>query len=282
MKVAITHWPRLTEPQGKRVQTTWSALLERLRTPRVASVKLEIPGFALATFAGDRRALANVEQVYAIGLDFDNHADLGVLRIALAKTASFLHTTWQSTPAAPRARAFILLSRPVTAAEYRILYRHAAKLMSDEGHEVDRQASDPSRLWFLPATQPAATLEHFTGDGLPMSVPDVVVDPDPPAMANPNQIQRPSAPIGGAQYERARAYLARVPGAISGSGGHGATFLVAQRMVNGFGLQPGEAFALLCDWNLTCQPPWAEHELRRKVEQAVSVGRMGAMPERSR
>ncbi len=279
MKVALTHWPRLTEPLGKRVQTTWTALLARLRVPRVCSAKLEIPGFALATFAGDRRALANVEKVHAIGLDFDDHADIEALRTAFAKTASFLHTTWQSSPAAPRARAFILLSRPVDAVEYRILYRHAAKLLAEAGHEVDRQASDPSRLWFLPATKPDGVFEHFTGDGPPMSVPDVVVDPEPPVVRPPSI---PAPPFGGSQFEKARAYISRCQPAVAGSGGHRATFDVAQRMVHGFGLQPGEAFALMCEWNQRCSPPWAEHELRRKVEQAVTAGRMGPMSERSR
>lgn len=69
-------------------------------------------------------------------------------------------------------------------------------------------------------------------------------------------------------YERARAYVAEVPGAVSGAGGHNHTFHLACELVWGFALSDGEAFDILRDWNATCQPPWTEYELRRKIEQA--------------
>jgi hypothetical protein len=68
--------------------------------------------------------------------------------------------------------------------------------------------------------------------------------------------------------ERARAYLSRIPGAISGSGGHGATFHVACILVQGFSFSAADALPLLEEWNATCQPPWTPGELRHKLKSA--------------
>ncbi|HMO64242.1 MAG TPA: hypothetical protein PKE47_03270, partial [Verrucomicrobiota bacterium] len=66
---------------------------------------------------------------------------------------------------------------------------------------------------------------------------------------------------------RARSYLARRPPAVAGQGGHAQTFAAACRLVE-FGLAAEDAWPLLCEWNARCQPPWAERELRRKLDQA--------------
>lgn len=67
---------------------------------------------------------------------------------------------------------------------------------------------------------------------------------------------------------RAVAYLAKLPPAIAGQGGHKATFAAACRAVE-FGLDRTEALAVLAQWNVThCQPPWSESELRHKLEDA--------------
>lgn len=74
--------------------------------------------------------------------------------------------------------------------------------------------------------------------------------------------------------ERARRYLDRCEGAISGSGGHTHTFLVAQKLVRGFRLDEQTAYALLSVWNQRCKPPWSERDLRRKIHQAATHGTM--------
>jgi hypothetical protein len=68
---------------------------------------------------------------------------------------------------------------------------------------------------------------------------------------------------------RARAYLAEIDGAVSGSGGHDVTFRAACSLVLGFDLTTEQAFQLLAtEYNPKCQPPWSEKELRHKVESA--------------
>jgi len=71
--------------------------------------------------------------------------------------------------------------------------------------------------------------------------------------------------------DRARAYLAKCPPAISGQGGHNLTFSVATALVHGFALDFEEASRLLAEYNSHCQPPWSESELQHKVQSAAST-----------
>lgn len=67
---------------------------------------------------------------------------------------------------------------------------------------------------------------------------------------------------------RARAYLAKLPPAIAGQGGHAVTFAAACRLVE-FGLCFEQAAPLLAAWNEThCQPRWTDAELRHKLADA--------------
>ena len=70
--------------------------------------------------------------------------------------------------------------------------------------------------------------------------------------------------------ERAIAYLAACPPALSGQGGHNQTFAVTQALVHGFCLEPEAAMRLLQEhYNPRCEPPWSEKELWHKVDSAV-------------
>lgn len=69
--------------------------------------------------------------------------------------------------------------------------------------------------------------------------------------------------------ERARKYVEKMDPAVSGQGGHNATFTVACRLVLGFGLNEGDALFILREYNQRCSPPWSERELQHKVKQAA-------------
>ena len=72
--------------------------------------------------------------------------------------------------------------------------------------------------------------------------------------------------------ERARRYLERIEPAIAGQLGDLHTFKVCCRIVRGFALTDEEALTILTDWNLRCQPPWTEHDLRDKIARARRYG----------
>lgn len=73
--------------------------------------------------------------------------------------------------------------------------------------------------------------------------------------------------------DRALAYVAKMPAAISGRGGHAATFAVAKALVHGFALSESQAWPILLDYNKRCQPPWSEAELRHKLKSAGKLDR---------
>jgi hypothetical protein len=70
--------------------------------------------------------------------------------------------------------------------------------------------------------------------------------------------------------ERARRYVAKIPGAVSGEHGHNRTFRVACALVLGFDLLPADALPVLAEWNRTCDPPWTHAELMHKLDGADS------------
>jgi hypothetical protein len=72
------------------------------------------------------------------------------------------------------------------------------------------------------------------------------------------------------RMERARAYVARMPGAISGSGGHSAAMRVARACATGFGLSEAEIVDVMGEWSQRCSPPWSQKELLHKAHEAVS------------
>jgi hypothetical protein len=74
-------------------------------------------------------------------------------------------------------------------------------------------------------------------------------------------------------FDRARAYVAKMPPAVSGQGGHDATFAVAKATIHDFALSESEAWQILCEYNGRCSPPWSERELRHKVESVKSLTR---------
>lgn len=65
--------------------------------------------------------------------------------------------------------------------------------------------------------------------------------------------------------DRCISYTDKIPGAVSGQGGHNATFHVACVAVKGFRLSDDDALSVLWRYNARCQPVWTEEELRHKV-----------------
>lgn len=88
-------------------------------------------------------------------------------------------------------------------------------------------------------------------------------------------VQAPGSPAPGDVLHRAEAYLAKIPGAISGQRGQDQTWSAALSIVRGFGLSADQAFDLLGrSYNPRCEPPWSDRELLHKVEDAWKNGRL--------
>lgn len=73
--------------------------------------------------------------------------------------------------------------------------------------------------------------------------------------------------------DRARKYVATMPSAVSGQGGHDATFAVAVAVVKGFDLHGSDARSVLDEYNARCSPPWSDRELDHKLSEAEKADR---------
>ncbi len=90
-------------------------------------------------------------------------------------------------------------------------------------------------------------------------VPEPAAAPPTPRVLSSNETD----PV-----ERASRYLAKMPPAISGQGGHLATWYAARAMC-GFGLTKDEVLELLLtEYNPRCVPPWRRDDLQHKVADA--------------
>jgi len=67
---------------------------------------------------------------------------------------------------------------------------------------------------------------------------------------------------------RIRAYIAKMPEAVSGDRGHVATLKVATVLVVGFDLSIDMARPYLVEYNRNCEPPWSERDLEHKLTEA--------------
>jgi len=74
---------------------------------------------------------------------------------------------------------------------------------------------------------------------------------------------------GADRVRRARAYVARMPVAVAGQGGHRALWLVTLALVRGFALDAEHALPILRDYSARCLPPWSERELAHKLADAM-------------
>jgi hypothetical protein len=70
--------------------------------------------------------------------------------------------------------------------------------------------------------------------------------------------------------DRIGAYVAKLEPAVSGQHGHDTTFKAACALVWGYGLNPDDAWTFALEYNARCLPPWNEHDLRRKLLQALN------------
>jgi len=72
--------------------------------------------------------------------------------------------------------------------------------------------------------------------------------------------------------DRARRYIAKADAAISGSGGHNATFAVAAALVHGFDLSQSDALRIMAEeFNPRCQPPWSLKDLEHKIASVATA-----------
>ena len=258
----VTLWKNLLDPRGDEQEWGPGDLYQKLAKVAPFAGTHEHPGWSPARFDPCERAAENVREVYALCLDYDQGTAIADAVEIWEGMAGFLHTTRSHTNAHPRFRVVLPLSRAVSAFEYAGLWRRVSAIAG----AVDPAPKDASRFWYWPGVQDGGEFWSTELEGVRLDPDEWLARPEPvtqtPALdlprSDPSRIE-----------DRARAYIARMPEAISGSGGHQATWAVALVLAKGFGLSERDTFRLLWqDYNPRCVPPWSEKELRHKARQA--------------
>jgi len=268
--ISVTAWPGLNAKlPGVRQDITLEELIDDLRQPAQYRGKWDHPGWSPGVFDPPLRKSGNVREMYLLGLDYDGDSG-ATIDEALAcweGVRGFLYTTKSHTPQQHRFRVMLLLDRPVSAVEYKRLWLLADAMLKEIGHKVDPQAKDAARFWYAPGTD-GAPHELHDFDGEPLAV-DEWLDQAPELAAVVSAYDWDEADAPPEIVANAKAYLAAMPPAISGQGGHPTTFRAAVALVRGFGLSRRQAVdVLMTDYNPRCLPQWTEDELRHKVEDA--------------
>lgn len=270
-RLSITTWPGLNAKlPGVRQDLTLDELVAELAKATQYAGKWDHPGWSPGVFDPPLRKSGNVQEMYLLGLDYDGDSG-ATIDEALAcwdGVRGFLYTTKSHTAQKHRFRVMLLLDRPVSAVEYKRLWLLADAMLREQGHKVDGQAKDAARFWYAPGTEDGSAHELYDFDGEPIAVDEWLAQaPELAAVVSAHDWDEADA--APEILANAKAYLAAMPPAISGQGGHPTTFRAAVAMVRGFGLSRRQAVdILMSDFNPRCLPAWTEDELRHKVEDA--------------
>lgn len=268
---SITLWDNLVTTQGKPLNLdSWETLFRHFSVHNPFAGDREHPGWSPAVFSPCQRGLDNVREMSALVLDYDGTENIDTAAELWGRFYGFIHTTRKHSREIHRFRVILPFGRRVAPDEYQAIWR---RIFAMAGGRLDPAPKDPSRFWFTPGCPDPSLFEvrHLRGDILD---PNEILDMPDPNEARPMMPARNPADPDRA-YKRASAYVAQMPPAISGQGGHQALWAATLAAVQGFGLNESNAFALLwSEYNPRCQPRWSEKEIRHKVRDAANRSRL--------
>lgn len=264
--IKIARFTSLNNPVVAEVnETTWDAWLKYLAEEHADEFRgqFQHSGWSPVVFDPPQRANANVRKVLALVLDYDKHAQWDEVHSMWLSNYGVMYTTKGHRDDAHRFRVVMPLNRPVTPEEYAKIWRWAAERSSFRGCPVDPQCKDPARFWYDP-TRPIGTWRSQMLTGQPVDPEPILALPEAPPTLR--IVEPPSTPRSDEREKRARAYLAKIPGAVAGDAGHTATFNAVAAVMIGFDLDEGTTRRLIWnDYNPRCDPPWSERELEHKL-----------------
>lgn len=253
----------------EQIETTWPQWIEHLAADPANEYagQMEHGGWSPVVFEPAKRAKENARAAFALVLDYDKGAAFDRVTALWREHFGLVYTTKSHGVNGDRARVLLPLARCVTADEYSKLWDWAARRSRDVNLTADAQAKDVSRFWYDPSTPPGGwRAERLSGEPLNPD-PIIALAPEPPRL---RAVPLPIAPSADIRIERARRYVAKIPGAVSGASGHTTTFNAVAHVMFGFDLDPDTTLSVIAsDYNPRCDPPWSERELLHKIRSVA-------------
>jgi hypothetical protein len=151
-----------------------------------------------------------------------------------------------------------------------------------DGVEIDSQTCNASRAMRLPGSvnqkfkTPVRTCVISLGSVGRRATLEEILGLLPPEEIKPTKSYAATTlPAGDwpdmpERVRRAEEYAKKIEPSISGQKGHSNTLTAALKIVKGFALSEDDAYHVLSSWNQSCQPPWSESDLRRKINEAAT------------
>ncbi len=173
--VVVSIFKNTANPQVAALRTgTWEAFADTFREPLPAATsKGELPLWAPADFKGGHRNIDNVTAVFALTLDVDEDPipDAHELKRAFFGLRAVCYSSPSATASAPRWRAAVALSRPVTGEEYSRLWAYLTPRLP---FRVGQASKDPSRQWYSACEGADGSYDFISLTGAALDVDDLL------------------------------------------------------------------------------------------------------------
>lgn len=241
--------------------------------PKLLPYNTELPRIITGTFAENRRCQEGLEQCTMMTIDCDRSRGQ-VSAEQLQATFPYRAVFHCTKSGEGNWRGFVKLppGRALTLQEFRAVYEESRAWLPVS---TDPASGNPAQPW-VPPCRP------LVGEYVAFSIHREIIPVDKMLLVYAERVEREELerakerPIDPSSAERrAIAYVQKMDPAISGAGGHTATFRAAAKLVSGFGLDERTAVRILRDhFNPRCVPKWKEQDLLHKVRSAMQGTRV--------
>jgi hypothetical protein len=228
-------------------------------------------GWSPARYRDNVRRKANIVHVCALVLDVDEGGDVQAVANVLDRYAAIVHSTFSSTPEAPRCRAVLPFAAPVDVPTYERAHAVVGASLKGHGVTVDAGAKDASRLSFAPVIKPGATFQFRETHGKLLDASAVLAAhaPRPTRRRTP----RPAEPRSQDRYHRAAMRRAAEAVFRSTEGSRHATLNREAYALARLGLEEDELDRALSPAFVAAAGQHRAHECRRTIRDAVAARR---------
>jgi hypothetical protein len=145
--------------RGLPCRMTFSELARYLSQPVLAERKDAAGAWSPALYRADIRRKDAIIQISALVVDIDEGGEAGAVAEALARHRAIVHSTFSSTPEAPRCRAVMALASAIDAVTYERVHAIVRAHLRGRGFFADENAKDASRLSYAPCVRRGSLFE---------------------------------------------------------------------------------------------------------------------------
>jgi hypothetical protein len=267
----VPPWRFHARPQvGLALQMTWHKLALYLSRPTVGEAKDEAGAWSPALYCDGVRRKANLVAIHALVVDVDEGGDVGRVAAAVARYRAVVHSTFSSTPAAPRCRIVLVLAEPIDAPTYEASHAIVRAHLRAVGIPADDGAKDAARLSYAPVIRHGASYHCRRIDGVPLDARAVLAaQPPPPLRGAPHRTDPQHADA------YARAALRRGAGAVAGSSPGTRHYMLSKEAFTlaRLGVDEEQIARALLPAFVASAGEAREHEGRRTIRDAVHARR---------